>query len=97
MWDAVRVCRKEAEKCYKAKAYFAAIAARGCGLEALLRLFDFVESSGPKDPCKQLYGFINRAFARHRIPHDALRHWNKTEHTPLKTPRALRLNPPFPI
>jgi hypothetical protein len=32
----------------QSESIFAAIATRGCGLEALLRLFDFVESSGPK-------------------------------------------------
>jgi hypothetical protein len=84
MWDAARLYRKEAEKCYKAKAYFSAIVARGCELEALLRIFDFVENRRPKDRCKKLYGLINRAFARHWIPHDALRAWKKVERTPLK-------------
>ena len=85
MWDAARFYCKEAEKCYKARAYFCAMVARGCELEALLRIFDFVESRRPKDRCKDLYGLINRAFTRHWIPHDALRYWKKAEHTPLKT------------
>jgi hypothetical protein len=85
MWDAARLYCKEAEKCYKARAYFSAIVARGCELEALLRIFDFVETRRPKDRCKHLYWLINRAFARHWIPHDALRYWKTAEHTPLKT------------
>lgn len=84
MWDAARLYRREAQKCYKARAYFSAIVARGCELEALLRIFDFVQTRRPKDRCKDLYGLINRAFARHWIPHDALRYWKKTEQTPLK-------------
>jgi hypothetical protein len=32
----------------QSESIFAAIATGGCGLEALLRLFDLVESSGPK-------------------------------------------------
>jgi hypothetical protein len=62
-----------------------AIVARGCELEALLRLFDFVENRRPKDRCYNLNGLIERAFKRHWIPHDALRYWKKAEHTPLKT------------
>lgn len=85
MWRAARFYRNEAAKCYKAKAYFSAIVARGSELEALLRIFDFVENRRPKDRCKQLYCLVNRAFARHWIPHDALRYWKKAEHTPLKT------------
>ncbi len=85
MWEAARLYCSEAEKCYKARAYFSAIVARGCELEALLRIFDFVESRRPKDRCYQLKGLIDRAFARHWIPHDALRHWKKVERTPLKT------------
>lgn len=85
MWNVARFYRKEAEKCYKARAYFSAIVARVCQLEALLRIFDFVETWRRKDRCKQLHGLINRAFARHWIPHDALRHWKKTEKVPLKT------------
>jgi hypothetical protein len=85
MWDAAKFYCKEAEKCYKARAYFSAIVARGCELEALLRIFDFVETRRPKDRCKNFYWLINRAFARHWIPHDALRYWRKTENTPLKT------------
>jgi hypothetical protein len=45
---------------------------------------DFVENTGPKDRCRDLYGLINRAFTRHWILHDALRHWKKTERVPLK-------------
>jgi len=85
MWDAVQFYSKEARKCYKAKAYFSALVARSCELEALLRIFDLVENRRPKDRCQKLYWLINRAFARHWIPHDALRHWNKTERVPLKT------------
>lgn len=85
-----RLYCKEAEKCYKAKAYFAAIALRGCELEALLRIFDFVENRRPKDRCKKFYSLINRAFARHWIPHDALRFWSKTERFPLKVCLELR-------
>jgi hypothetical protein len=55
MWDAVQFYREEAEKCYKARADFFALVARGCELEALLRIFDFVESK-PKDRCRQFYG-----------------------------------------
>jgi len=84
MWDAARLYCREAEKCYKGRAYFSALVARCCELEALLRIFDFVENSRPKDRCRDLYGLINRAFLRHWIPHDALRHWKKTEHVPLK-------------
>lgn len=84
MWDAAGFYCREAEKCYKARAYFSAIVARGCELEALLRLFDFVENRRPKDRCKNLNGLINRALARHWIPHDGLRYWKKTEKVPLK-------------
>lgn len=49
MWDAALFYRKEAEKCYKARAYFSALVARSCELEALLRIFDFVENNRPKD------------------------------------------------
>jgi len=84
MWDAAKFYRREAEKSYKAKAYFCALVARGCELEALLRIFDFVEARKPKDRCRDLYGLINRAFARHWIPHDTLRCWKKTQGTPLK-------------
>jgi hypothetical protein len=85
MWEAARLYCKEAEKCYKARAYFSAIVARSCELEALLRIFDFVESRRAKDRCYHLKGLIDRAFARHWIPHDALRHWKKAERVPLKT------------
>jgi hypothetical protein len=85
MWDAARLYRKEADKCRKARAYFMAIVARGCELEALLRIYDFVDTRRPKDRCYNLKGLIDRAFKRHWIPHDALRYWKKAEHTPLKT------------
>jgi hypothetical protein len=85
MWEAARLYRKEADKCYKARAYFMAIVARGCELEALLRIFDFVENRRPKDRSYNLNGLIDRAFKRHWIPHDALRHWKKAERIPLKT------------
>ena len=85
MWEAASFYRKDAEKCQKAKAYFCALVARGSELEAVLRIFDFVETRKPKDRCHDLYGLINRAFKRHWIPHDALRYWKKTEGTPLKT------------
>jgi hypothetical protein len=84
MW-AARLYRKEADKCYKARAYFMAIVARGCELEALLRIFDFVQSRRAKDRCYNLKGLIDRAFKKHWIPHDTLRYWKKEEHTPLKT------------
>lgn len=84
MWEAARFYRKEAEKSYKAKAYFCALVARGCELEALLRIFDLVETSKPKDRCGTLNGLINRAFKKHWIPHDALRYWKKTEGVSLK-------------
>jgi hypothetical protein len=85
MWDAARFYCKEAERCFKARAYFSAIVARGCELEALRRIFDFVENRRPKDRCQQLKWLIDCAFARHWIPHDALRYWKKAEHTSLKT------------
>jgi hypothetical protein len=84
MWPAARLYCKEAEKCTKARAYFMAMVARGCELEALLRIFDFVENRGSKDRSYNLNGLIDRAFKRHWIPHDALRYWKKAEHTPLK-------------
>lgn len=84
MWEAARFYCKEAQRCYRAKAYFSAIVARGCELEAILRIFDFVENRRPKDRCQRLKWLINRAFARHWVPHDALRYWRKAEHTPLK-------------
>jgi len=85
MWDAARRYRKEAEKSHKAKAYFCAVVARGSELEAVLRIFDFMEARKSKDRCRDLYGLINRAFKKHWIPHDALRYWKKTEGTTLKT------------
>jgi hypothetical protein len=85
MWDAARLYRKEADKCQKARANFMAIVARGCELEAVLRIYDFVETRRPKDRCYNLKGLIDRAFKRHWIPHDALRYWKKAERTPLKT------------
>jgi len=45
------------------QAYFCALVARGSELEALLRLFDFVETKKPKGRCRGLNGLINRAFA----------------------------------
>ena len=65
MWDAAKFYCKEAKKSHKAKAYFCALVARGCELEALLRIFDFVETTKPKDRCRDLYGLINRAFVKH--------------------------------
>jgi hypothetical protein len=84
MWEAARLYCREAEKCTKARAYFMALVARGCELEALLRIFDFVENRRPKDRCYNFKELIDRAFKRHWIPHDALRYWKKAEHTPLK-------------
>jgi hypothetical protein len=55
MWEAAQFYCKEAEKCYRARTYFSAIVARGCELEALLRIFDFVENSRPRDRCKKLF------------------------------------------
>ena len=81
MWDAAKFYCKEAEKSHRAKAYFCALVARGCELEALLRIFDFVETKKTKDRCRDLYGLFNRAFAKHWIPHDALRWWKKTQKT----------------
>jgi hypothetical protein len=85
MWEAARFYRKEADKCQKARAYFSGIVARGCELEAILRIFDFVDTRRPKDRCTSLNWLINRALTRHWIPHDALRAWNKTERLPLKS------------
>ena len=85
MFDAAKFYCKEAQKCHKAGAYFSALVARGCELEALLRIFDFVENRRPKDRCKKLYWLIERAFARHWIPHDVLRYWKKLQGEPLKT------------
>lgn len=84
MLEAARLYRKEADRCAKARAYFMAIVARGCELEALLRIFDFVESRRPKDRSYNLNTLIDRAFKRHWVPHDALRYWKNAEHTPLK-------------
>ncbi len=84
LWEASRFYRKEADRCFKARAYFFAIVARCCEIEALLRAFDFIETRRPKDRCKKLHWLINRAFSRHWIPHDALRHWKKTERVSLK-------------
>lgn len=85
MWEAARLYGKEADKCQKARAYFMAVVARGCKLEALLRIFDFVENRRPKDRCYNLNGLIDRAFERHWIPHDALRYWKKEQDVSLKT------------
>jgi hypothetical protein len=84
MWEAARIYRKEADKCRKARAYFMAIVARGCELEALLRIFDFVENRRPKDRSYNLNGLIDRAFKNHWIPHDALRYWKKHQQISLK-------------
>jgi hypothetical protein len=84
MWNAARFYRKEAEKSHRARAYFCALVARTSELEALLRVFDLVETRRPKNRCRDLYGLINRAFAKHWVPHDALRWWKKTHGTPLK-------------
>jgi hypothetical protein len=84
MWEAARIYREEAEKCTKGRAYFMAIVARGCELEALLRIFDFVENRRPKDRSYSLKGLIDRAFKRHWIPHDALRYWKNHQPIPLK-------------
>jgi hypothetical protein len=85
MWEAARFYCKEAEKCQKARAYFCALVARGCELEAVLRIFDFVENRKPKDRCSKLNSLINRAFSRHWIPHDVLSWWKKNQPIPLKT------------
>ena len=85
LWEAAGLYRNEAEKCFKAKAYFSTIVARGAQLEAILRIFDFVETRRPADRCKKLYWLINRAFARHWIPHDGLRYWKRVQRVPLKT------------
>ena len=61
MWDAARFYCKEAQKSYKAKAYFCALVARACELEALLRIFDFVENRKPKDRCQKLGRIIDTA------------------------------------
>ena len=79
IWEAARLYRKEADRCYKARAYFMAVVARGCELEALLRIFDLVENLRPKDRCYSLIGLIDRAFKRHWILHDALRYWRKEQ------------------
>lgn len=85
MWDAARLYRKDADKAHKARAYFCALVARACELEALLRIFDHVETRKPKDRCRDFYSLINRAFLKHWVPHDALRWWKKTHRIPLKT------------
>lgn len=85
MWDAAKFYCREADKSHKAKAYLCSLVARASELEALLRIFDLVETSNPKHRCRDLYGLINRAFARHWVPHDALRWWKKTHGTPLKS------------
>lgn len=84
LWDAAKLYRKEAKKATKARAYFCALVARACELEALLRIFDLVDTWRRKDRCRDVYALINRAFARHWIPHDALRAWKRAEKTPLK-------------
>ena len=84
MWIAARFYRKEADKAHKARAYFCSIVARGAELEALLRIFDMVETNKLKDRCRDLHGLINRAFAKHWVPHDALRWWKKTHASSMK-------------
>ena len=84
MWDAARLYCSDADKSDKAKAYFCTLVARCCELEALLRIFDFVENRKAKNRCHDLYGLINRAFKKHWIPHDALSWWKETQGTPLK-------------
>jgi len=84
LWGAVLFYRKEAEKATKARAYFCALVARACELEALLRTFDVVETWYRRDRCRNMNALIDRAFARHWIPHDALRAWRKVEKTSLK-------------
>jgi len=84
MWEAAKIYRSEGDKAFKAKAYFCAFVARGCELEALLRIFDFVETESPKDRCYNLNGLINRAFAKRWIPNDALRWWKEHQGGPLK-------------
>jgi hypothetical protein len=84
MWNAARFYRREAERSHKARAYFCSLVARACELEALLRIFDLVETNKAKDRCRDLYGLINRAFIRHWVPHDALRWWKQTHGVPLK-------------
>src|SRR6185312_4486434 len=85
MWIAARFYRKEADKAHKARAYFCSIVARGAELEALLRIFDMVETNKLKDRCRDLHGLINRAFAKHWVPHDALRWWKKTRASSMTT------------
>lgn len=85
MCDAAKVYCKEANRAYKARAYFCALVARCCELEALLRIFDFVETRRPKERSYNLNELINRAFAKHWIPHDALHYWKRIHRTPLKT------------
>ena len=77
MWDAARLYCSDADKSDKAKAYFCTLVARCCELEALLRIFDFVENRKAKNRCHDLYGLINRAFKKHWIPHDALSWWKR--------------------
>jgi hypothetical protein len=84
MWEAVELYRKDADKCYKARAYFSALVTRACELEALLRTFDFIETRRAKDRCHSFKGLVDRAFAKHWIPHDGLAYWKKTHGTPLK-------------
>jgi hypothetical protein len=84
LWHAARLYRNEAEKCYKARAYFSAMVARGCELEALLRIFDFVETRRARDRCHSFNALVNRAFAKHWFPHDGLKYWKRSERVPLK-------------
>jgi len=84
MWEAARFYRSESKKCYRARAYFSATVAHAAELEAVLRIFDFVENPRLKDRCHEFCWPIKRAFARHWISHDALRYWKQTERYPLK-------------
>ncbi len=85
MWSAVYFYRDEAKRCMRSRAYFSALLAHAARLEALLRIFDFVDTPTPKDRAYKFSTLINRAFKRHWIPHDALRVWNANESQPMKT------------
>jgi len=84
MWKAGRLYHREAQRAHKAGAYFCAVVARACEMEALLRLFDILETKSPKDRCHSLSGLINRAFKKHWIPHDALRWWKQAQRVSFK-------------
>jgi len=84
MWRAVETYSREADRCYRARAYFFAIVAWSCELEGLLRIFDFVDTSKPNDRCHSFAGLVDRAFKRRWIPFDLLRAWNAETKRPLK-------------